>query len=388
MQLAACNITESHRNTQSGCPAQATNIMIIQQAQTGKINLMGLTLFELEDLVKQWGEPKYRAKQLMSWLYRRRVRTFEAMTNLPHTLRQRLVNLADISEAKVLTRTTSNADNAIKYLFQLADGSRVESVLMYDRGRITVCVSSQVGCAMACDFCATAKMGFFRNLTAAEILDQLITIEHELDDEKCVTHVVFMGMGEPLANYDQTVKAIRLMTDTNGLGIPEGKITVSTSGLAGRMRQFTRERLKCHLALSLNATTDKVRTRLMPINAKYPIYDVLDATREWALATQRPATLEYVLIRGVNDSSADARRLRKLMGGLPCKLNLIPFNEIQGANFQRPPLDQIERFRRIVADGHHVAPIRFSKGGDIAAACGQLRTIYEKQGITLSHPSS
>ena len=352
-----------------------------------KINLKGLTLLELEELFTQWGEPKYRAKQLMSWIYRRRVRTFEAMTNLPHKLRQRLADLAYISEVGILTRTASNTDTAIKYLFELTDGSRVESVLMYDQNRITVCLSSQVGCAMACDFCATAKMGFFRNLTAAEILDQLITIERELDDEKGVTHVVFMGMGEPLANYDQTVKAIHLMTDANGLGISEGKITISTSGLARRIRQFTREQLKCNLALSLNATTDEARTRLMPINAKYPIDEVLDATREWALATQRPVTLEYVLIRGVNDSVADARRLRKLMGRLPCKLNLIPFNEIEGADFQRPKLDQIERFRRIVADGHHVAPIRFSKGRDIAAACGQLRTIYEKQGVMLAQVS-
>ena len=348
-----------------------------------KINLKGLTLLELEELVTQWGEPKYRAKQLMSWLYRRRMETFEAMTNLPHKLRQRLADLAYISEARILTRTTSNTDTAIKYLFELTDGSRVESVLMYDQDRITVCVSSQVGCAMACDFCATAKMGFFRNLTAAEILDQLIAIERELNDEKGVTHVVFMGMGEPLANYDQTVKSIRLMTDASGLGISEGKITVSTSGLARRIRQFTNEQLKCNLALSLNATTDEIRTHLMPINAKYPIDEVLNATREWALATQRPATLEYVLIRGVNDSVTDAKRLRKLMGRLPCKLNLIPFNEIEGVDFQRPEIYQIERFRRIVADGHHVAPIRFSKGRDIAAACGQLRTIYEKQGTML-----
>ena len=387
MQPIVCDIIRFHRNTQSGYLPQVINSMTTQQPQIDKINLKGLTLLELEELVTQWGEPKYRAKQLMSWMYRRRVETFEGMTNLPYKLRQRLMDLAYISGAQVLERTTSNADTVIKYLFELTDGSRVESVLMYDQDRITVCVSSQVGCAMACDFCATAKMGFFRNLTAAEILDQLITIERELDAEKCVTHVVFMGMGEPLANYDQTVKAIRLMTDTNGLGLSEGKITVSTSGLARRMRQFTRERLKCNLALSLNATTDETRTRLMPINAKYPIDEVLNATREWALTTQRPATLEYVLIRGVNDSVADARRLRKLMGRLPCKVNLIPFNEIEGADFQRPKLDQIERFRRTVADGHHVAPIRFSKGRDIAAACGQLRTIYEKQGAMLPQVS-
>ena len=361
--------------------------MILQHPQTDKINLKGLTLLELEALVTQWDEPKYRAKQLMSWMYHRQVETFEAMTNLPSKLRQKLADIAYISGAHVLTRTASNADTAVKYLFELTGSSQVESVLMYDQDRITVCVSSQVGCAMACDFCATAKMGFFRNLTAAEILDQLITVERELDDEKSITHVVFMGMGEPLANYDQTVKAIRLMTDANGLGIPEGKITVSTSGLARRMRQFTHERLKCNLALSLNATTDDSRTRLMPINIKYPIDEVLDAAREWALATQRPATLEYVLIRGVNDSVADAKRLRKLMGRLSCKLNLIPFNEIEGADFQRPKLSQIERFRRIVAGGHHVAPIRFSKGRDIAAACGQLRTVYEKQGAMLPQVS-
>lgn len=375
------------RNTQSGYQPQVINTMKTQHPQTDKINLKGLTLFELEELVTQWDQPKYRAKQLMSWMYSRRVETFEEMTNLPHKLRQTLAGLACISGVRVLTRTTSNADMAVKYLFELTDGSQVESVLMYDQDRITVCVSSQVGCAMACDFCATAKMGFFRNLTAAEILDQLITVERELDDEKSVTHVVFMGMGEPLANYDQTVKAIRLMTDANGLGIPEGKITVSTSGLARRMRQFTHERLRCNLALSLNATTDDSRTRLMPINTKYPIDAVLDAAREWALATQRPATLEYVLIQGVNDTVADAKRLRKLMGRLPCKLNLIPFNEIEGADFQRPTLNQIERFRHIVADGHHVAPIRFSKGRDIAAACGQLRTIYEKQGAMLPQVS-
>ena len=361
--------------------------MITQHPQTDKINLKGLTPFELEDRVTQWGEPKYRAKQLMSWLYGKRARAFEAMTTLPKAFRQRLAELAYISEAHLLTRTASHADSATKYLFELTDGSRVESVLMYDQDRVTVCVSSQVGCAMACDFCATAKMGFFRNLTAAEILDQLMAIERESDGEKCVTHVVFMGMGEPLANYDQTVKAIRLMTDANGLRMSEGRITVSTSGLAPRMRQFIHERLKCNLALSLNATTDEARTRLMPINAKYPIDEVLDATREWALVTQRPATLEYVLIRGVNDSVADAKRLRKLMGRLPCKLNLIPFNEIEGSDFRRPELDQIERFRRVVADGHHVAPIRFSKGRDIAAACGQLRTIYETQGVMLPSAS-
>jgi 23S rRNA (adenine2503-C2)-methyltransferase len=242
-------------------------------------------------------------------------------------------------------------------------------------------------------------MGFFRNLTAAEILDQLTAIGRELekklshrDNFLCegasITNVVFMGMGEPLANYDQVLKAIRLMTHPCGLNTSEQRVTVSTSGLAPRMRQFAREGLKCKLALSLNATTDEQRTRLMPINAKYSIDEILDAAREWATATQQPVTLEYVLIRDVNDSIADAKRLRKLMGRLPCKLNLIPFNEIEGSDFRRPELERIERFRRIVAESCYVAPIRFSKGRDIAAACGQLRTIYEKQGAMMRRTST
>ena len=354
--------------------------MVKGQPSTDQINLKGMAPLELEDLITQWGEPKYRAQQLMSWMYGKRVGAFEAMTNFPKTLRQMLTDRTYISEARILTRTTSHTDSAIKYLCELPDGGRVESVLMFDGKRVTICVSSQVGSAMSCDFCATGKMGFFRQLTAAEILDQLMAIERELADGSVVTNVVFMGMGEPLANYDQTLNALRLMSDPNGLMLSEGRITVSTVGLAPRMRQFARERLKCNLALSLNATTDDVRTHLMPINAKYPIDEVLDAAREWALTTQRRATIEYVLIRNVNDSVADARRLCKLMGRLPCKLNLIPFNEIEDSDFRRPEPDRIEQFRRIVANGYHVAPIRFSKGSDIAAACGQLRTTYEKQG--------
>ena len=354
---------------------------------TERVNLKGLSRAELEALMLEWGEPRYRATQLMSWVYGRRVTSFDEMTNLPKAFRRKLDELAYISDARALARTNSNADGAVKYLFELTDGAAVESVLMFEGARVTVCVSSQVGCAMACDFCATAKMGLFRNLTAAEILDQLMTIERELENGQSVTNVVFMGMGEPLANYNQVLRAVRLMTASDGLTIPEGRITVSTSGFANRMRQFAQEGLKCNLALSLNATTDAERTRLMPINAKYPIDTVLDAAKTWAVATGRPATLEYVLIRALNDTVADARRLRKLMGRLPCKLNLIPYNEIEGSDLRRPESHRIERFRRIVADGRHVAPIRFSKGRDIAAACGQLRTIYDKQGVAMNRPA-
>ena len=350
---------------------------------TEKINLKGLTRSELEELVLGWGEPKYRAAQLMSWIYGKRVSGFLAMTNLSKAFRERLMSIASVSEIHATVRTASDCDAATKYLFELANGDKVESVLMHDRERTTVCISSQVGCAMACDFCATGKMGFFRNLTAAEILDQFAAIEMELDSEERVTNIVFMGMGEPLANYNQTLKAVQLLASPEGYGLAEKRITISTVGLAPQMKQFAREGLKCNLALSLNATTDEVRTRLMPINAKYSIDEVFDAAREWATATKRKITLEYVIIRDVNDTAADAKRLRKLMSRLPCKLNLIPFNEIEDSSFGRPTPHRIESFRQVVAAGGHVAPIRLSKGRDIAAACGQLRTRHDRYGVKM-----
>ena len=353
----------------------------------GKINLKGLTLPELEELVAEWGEPKYRAEQLASWIYGKRESNFEHMTNLPKAFRAKLMKEASISEVRATRCTVSDAEVATKYLFELANGNRVESVLMHDQERTTICISSQVGCAMACDFCATGKMGFFRNLSASEILDQFTAIERDLSEDKAVTNIVFMGMGEPLANYDQTLKSVRLLSNPDGYGMSEKRITISTVGLAPRMRLLAREGLKCNLALSLNATTDGVRTRLMPINEKYPIDEVLDAAKEWALATKRKTTLEYVLIRDVNDTDADAKRLRKLMSRLPCKLNLIPFNEIEDSEFRRPKLNRIERFRQLVASARHVAPIRFSKGHDIAAACGQLRTDFGKPGTMLRNAS-
>ncbi len=352
-----------------------------------KINLKGLTLPELEALVTGWGEPKYRAAQIASWIYGKRVSNFEHMSNLPKNFRTKLIAEASVSEVRATRCTVSDADVATKYLFELANGDRVESVLMHDQERTTICISSQVGCAMACDFCATGKMGFFRNLSASEILDQFTAIERDLSEGKSVTNIVFMGMGEPLANYEQTLKSVRLLSNPDGYGLSEKRITISTVGLAPRMREFAREGLKCNLALSLNATTDAVRTRLIPINEKYPIDEVLDAAKEWALATKRKATLEYVLIRDVNDTDTDAKRLRKLMSRLPCKLNLIPFNEIEDSEFRRPELNRIERFRQTVSPGHHVTPIRFSKGQDIAAACGQLRTNFGKPGAMMGKAS-
>jgi len=351
---------------------------------SNRINLKGLDRIELESYVQSWGEPKYRAKQLMSWIYQKGISDFESMTNLPKSFRHTLSSQAKISRTEIVTSSISTDDKSIKYLFRLSDGKQIESVLMFDQQRITACLSSQFGCAMGCQFCATGKMGFFKNLTTAEILDQFMGIQQELGREKSITNVVFMGMGEPFANYKPTIKAIRLLSNPETIGMAERRITVSTVGLAPQIRRFANEGLKCKLALSLNATTNADRSQLMPINFQFPIDEILSATKHWAKITGELATLEYVLIRGINDQTKDAERLCKLMANLPCKLNIIPFNEIEDSNFQRPDASAIENFQKIITQNHYVAPIRFSKGNDITAACGQLRTIYHQAGKTMT----
>lgn len=342
-----------------------------------KINVKGLELSALEALMLKWEQPKFRARQLMLWLYHRRAINFDEMTDISKAFRAELKERAYISQPKLLTKTDSSSREAVKYLFELEDGNRVESVLIYDQNRVTVCLSTQVGCSQGCAFCATGRMGLIRHLTAAEIIDQLMFIEADLGGGKQATNVVLMGMGEPLANYKQTMKSLRLMTASEGLMVAQRKITVSTSGLAPQMRRFADEGLKVGLAVSLNATTDDVRDELMPINKKYPISEVLAAAREWAIKVKRRVTIEYVLVREINDSTEDARRLCKMLRHIPGKLNLIAFNEVEGVDFKSPAPEKVEQFRQIMADGHYVAPIRASKGSDITAACGQLRAQYQ-----------
>jgi len=345
-----------------------------------KINLKGLELHELEELMPTWGQEKFRARQLMLWLYHKRATSFDEMTDISKAFKADLMGKAYIGQPTLITKTISAIDDTVKYLFELEDGNQVESVLMYDRNRVTVCVSTQVGCAQRCAFCATGMIGFIRNLTAAEIVDQLMAIESDLSAGKKATNVVFMGMGEPLANYKQTMKALRLMVAPEGLMVAARKITVSTLGLIPRIKTFTKAGLKVGLAVSLNATTNEVRNRLMPINKKYPIEEVLDSSRKWAIKIGRKVTIEYVLIRDVNDSHDDAHRLCKMLHGVPSKLNLIPFNEIAGSNLQRPEPEKVEQFRQIVASKYYVAPVRLSRGCDIAAACGQLKAHYHHGG--------
>ena len=243
---------------------------------------------------------------------------------------------AYIGRFKIIAKERYQIDGTVKYLFELEDGERIESVLMFDRDRVTLCLSTQVGCAMGCRFCQTGKIGLIRNLTAFEIVNQLLEVERDLGRPRAVTNLVFMGMGEPFANYDETVKAIRLLVSPEGVMFPARKITISTCGLVPQMRKFAAERLKCGLAISLNAPDDRRRSWLMPINKVYPIREVLDAAREWYANIKRLITIEYVLLKGVNDSIEDALKLKELVKGLPVKFNLIPFNPIEGSKFEPP----------------------------------------------------
>jgi len=343
-------------------------------SSNAKIDLKGRLLPELEEIMLSWGEQRYRARQLMLWLYHKRSGSFDEMTDISKAFRSKLNDLAYISHLKILAKVKSQLDGTTKYLFQLEDGEKVESVLMYDRGRVTCCVSTQIGCAQGCAFCATGASGFVRNLTTSEIINQIMAIEADIGGaEKSVTNVVLMGMGEPFANYEESIKAIRLMNASEGLMIAARKITVSTAGLVPQIRQFTREGTQMGLAISLNATTDEMRSQLMPVNRRYPISDVLIACKEWALAVNRWLTVEYILMKDVNDSPADAKQLCELLHGIPSKVNLIVYNPVDGLPFQRPDSLSVENFRQILADNHFVAPVRASRGADISAACGQLR---------------
>lgn len=340
-----------------------------------RANLLGMDADELGAQMIAWGQPAYRGRQVFRWLYQRRADTFEAMTDLPKSLRGELALKAELAAPAVVTRAASRLDATVKYLFALADGEQVETVLMYEGERATLCVSSQVGCNQACTFCATAQMGLARNLTAGEMVGQFLEVEREIGVGR-ISNVVFMGMGEPLANYSALLRALRVLTASDGPALPARRITVSTSGLVPAIERYARDGVKTGLALSLNATTDDVRDRLIPSNRRYRIRGVLDACRHWADTTGGRLTVEYVLLRGVNDSTEDARRLGDLLEHVPCKVNLIPFNPIPSASFARPEPARVAAFQKILYDARRVATVRKTKGSDVAAACGQLQGNY------------
>jgi len=337
-----------------------------------KTDLKNFNLRELEQFLSGKGKEKFRATQIFKWIYQLGATTFAEMTNLSKDLRTELEATACISTFQQ-TVFEEGGDGTRKYLFTLEDGESVESVLIPDEGRNTLCVSTQVGCAMKCEFCLTGTFRLKRNLTTAEIINQVCAVKRDFE----VRNIVFMGMGEPLQNLDNLVRAIEIMLDGNGLQLSNRRITVSTCGLVPEMAELGK-RVTVNLAVSLNATTDELRNRIMPVNRRYPLKELLQACRNFPLPSRRKITIEYVMIGGMNDSLEDAKRLLKLTSDIPNKVNLIPFNEHEGCGFKSPTQAAIDAFHKYLIDRHVTVITRDSRGGDISAACGQLKGRLEK----------
>jgi 23S rRNA (adenine2503-C2)-methyltransferase len=337
-----------------------------------KPNLYGLGLEALAAHLSRHEVPAFHAGQIYRWLYGRRQLQPEAWTDLPGALRQRLAADSRVARGSLATRAGA-ADGTVKYRVVLAEGGAVECVSMVQRDRITFCLSSQVGCALACDFCLTGKMGLVRHLTAGEIVGQVSLLQDEPQLAGRPFNIVFMGMGEPLHNYAGVLAAIRLLVDPAGFAVPQRRITVSTSGLAPAILKLAREPVRPRLAVSLNATTDAVRDRLMPINRRYPLARLLEACLAYQHAQDRRFTFEYVLLAGVNESEADVERLASIVRRFDAKLNLIPFNPVPGWLDYAPPTRRrvLEIRDRLLARGLAVS-IRWSRGAQARAACGQL----------------
>ncbi len=336
---------------------------------SNRINLKSLSRDKIFDFIEARGLPKYRADQLLNWIYERYASSLEEITEFSKDLRTSLGEVSYIGNLAVVKRQRSS-DGTEKFLFGLEDGQTIESVLIPEKDRLTLCISSQVGCAMGCSFCLTGKSGLIRNLRAWEIFDQILSVNRLIKPKK-ITNIVLMGMGEPMANFEEVVDALKRIISFTG--ISKRKITLSTSGLAPKILDLPKAAPDINLAISLNATTDTVRDRLMPINRKYPIRVLIDALRRYPLKPRRIITIEYVLISGINDSVEDARRLVILLKGIRCKVNLIPLNPHEGSDLQRPSDVSVLAFQKVLTDNNMTALIRESKGQDILAACGQLR---------------
>src|SRR5438309_11602605 len=356
----------------------ATNIVKFAVTTTAKIDIKSLQLGELEDKVRELGQPLYRARQIADWLYQKRVQSFDEMTDLPQGLRNRLAEQFDFSKIDIV-RVLGSHDTTRKYLLRLNDESLIETVLipaspaLYGNksDRRTICISTQVGCAYGCKFCASGLEGFSRNLKPNEIVDQIIAVEGQTGEK--IDNIVFMGMGEPLANLENVMGAIRIINAPWGLGIGARHITVSTSGLAPQIRKLADEPLQIRLAVSLHGATDAVRDQIMPINRKYKIEMLLSACDYYVTHKKQRITFEYILIAGVNDGADQAHLLAKHARRLSAKVNLIPYNTVEGLPWSRPSRHRQERFLSILRTERIPATLRREKGHEIDAACGQLR---------------
>ena len=341
-------------------------------ANDNKKNILDFSREQLADWLVDHGVEAYRADQIFKWIYLRQADTFDVMTDITKDFREALSQVFGIDRLTEKKIETSN-DGTRKYLFELSDKNLIESVLIPEKDHYTLCISSQVGCVQDCRFCLTARGGFARNLTAGEIIAQVRDIRNDLDDPKSLTNIVFMGMGEPLANYKNLVNAINVITDNHtGLRFAHRRVTVSTAGLAPKLADLGRD-TNVNLAVSLNATDNRTRSLLMPINRKYPIEKLLEACRNYQLAPGRKITFEYILLKGINDTRQDAVRLAKLLRPIRAKINLIPFNPHPGSHYQRSDESVIKEFQDFLIAKNYTVMIRQSKGQDISAACGQLR---------------
>jgi len=332
----------------------------------------------LEQALAERGHERFRARQIFRWIYRHGITDFSAMTDLGRDLRAALAEAFTLLTPQLVERERS-VDGTEKFLLRLGDGRRIESVFIPDTPAMTFCISTQVGCAMACAFCLTGKMGLLRNLTAGEIVGQVRVLAGALAMRDRRFNIVLMGMGEPLHNYDETMKALRILADEHGLAVSPRRVTLSTVGLLPALDRLAQEPLMPNLAISLHAPTDLQRGELVPINRKYGVGEVIEACRRFPLKRRSRITFEYVLLSGVNDSPEDARRLAKLLSGVKSKVNLIPLNAAPGIPFERPSGDAIDRFAQILADNHLTVSVRKSRGRDIRAACGQLIVEGQRQ---------
>lgn len=337
-----------------------------------KLNIKDIPLPELENQFKELGLEGYRARQVRQWIFQKDVASFDEMTNIGKAFRELLKQHYEIVRLPVLIEQKS-IDGTRKYLVKLNDGEKIESVWIPAESRRTLCVSTQVGCGMACDFCLTGEMGLKRNLSIYEITEQIAAVRRALPEGEKITNLVFMGMGEPLANIKNLYPALDILLDPECYNFSRQHVTVSTSGLAPEIEKFG-DKTPVKLAISLNATTDEVRDVVMPINKKFNLERLIEACQKMTLPKRNRITFEYVMLHGVNDTMDDAKRLVKILSKLKAKINLLPFNEYPGSPYKRPPDDWVHQFQKYLLDRNFVAVVRRSRGRDILGACGQLAT--------------
>ena len=368
-------------------------------ATTTLINILNLTPVELKDRFKALGLETYRTDQVLEWIYSKGVYDFDRMTNLSKELKDKLKASFVVSFPEEVREARSHEDKSIKLLLKLNDKDLIETVYMSAaklraksstrpsarptapaENRHTVCVSSQVGCKFHCAFCASGQDGFFRNLSIGEIMAQIL-MARDLSPDKKISNIVFMGIGEPFDNYAELLRTIRTLNAKKGLGLGARKITISTCGIIPKIESLSNEGLQVELSVSLHGATDRIRETIMPVNRAYPVKELVDACKRYIKKTKRAITFEYILIKGINSSERDARELSKLLKGMLCKVNLIPYNPIDEFPHDQPNYSDIVRFQQLLQDVGIRATVRFSKGRDIQAACGQLRSVMTKKNV-------